>query len=63
MHIQMCLYVSVHVHTSCILNKLAIWRMKTFVCVCVCGANMQKNIIICLGKFSYGIKGYSNAWE
>ena len=35
MHIQMCLYMSVRVHTCCILNKLAIWRMKTFVCVCV----------------------------
>lgn len=53
MHIRMCVYMSVHVHT-CILNKLAI---------CVCSANMKKNIIICLSKFSYGIKGYSNVWE
>lgn len=42
MHIQMCLYVSVHVHTSCILNKLAIWRMKTFVCVCVWCQHAEK---------------------
>ena len=50
----MCVYMSVHVHTCCILNKLAI---------CVRSADMQKNITICLSKFSYGIKGYSNVWE